>query len=75
MAAEKPTFSEEDILLVQQQANVSREKAVASLEESRWRGRKGELLEAHLLTTSSGPGCCRTDLAKTPGTLALRLPL
>ncbi len=31
---EKMKFSEEDILLVQQQANVSREKALAALEES-----------------------------------------
>jgi nascent polypeptide-associated complex subunit alpha len=31
---EKMKFSEEDILLVQQQANVTREKAVSALEES-----------------------------------------
>lgn len=31
---ETKKFSEEDILLVQQQANVSREKALAALEES-----------------------------------------
>jgi nascent polypeptide-associated complex subunit alpha len=31
---EKKTFSDEDVLLVQQQANVSKEKAVAALEES-----------------------------------------
>jgi nascent polypeptide-associated complex subunit alpha len=30
----KKTFSEEDILLVQQQANVTKEKAVIALEES-----------------------------------------
>lgn len=44
---ERRKFSEEDILLVQQQANVSREKAVASLEES-----DGEVARAILRLTS-----------------------
>jgi nascent polypeptide-associated complex subunit alpha len=47
VAAEKEAFSEEDILLVQQQANVSREKAIASLEES-----DGEVARAILRLTS-----------------------
>src|SRR5690348_12034819 len=33
-AVQRKTFSEEDIVLVQQQANVTREKAVAALEQS-----------------------------------------
>ena len=40
---EKMKFSEEDILLVQQQANVNREKAIAALEES-----EGEVARAIL---------------------------
>lgn len=40
---EKMKFSEEDILLVQQQANVTREKAIAALEES-----EGEVARAIL---------------------------
>ncbi|MDV3244296.1 MAG: transcription factor [Nitrososphaerales archaeon] len=44
---EKEAFSEEDILLVQQQANVSREKAEAALEES-----EGEVARAILKLTS-----------------------
>jgi nascent polypeptide-associated complex subunit alpha len=40
---EKMKFSEEDVLLVQQQANVSREKALAALEES-----EGEVARAIL---------------------------
>lgn len=43
----KKTFSEEDILLVQQQANVSKEKAVIALEES-----DGEVAKAILRLTS-----------------------
>lgn len=44
---EVPTFKEEDIVLVMQQANVSREKAVRALTES-----KGDLAQAILgLTT------------------------
>lgn len=43
---EKP-FSEEDVLLVQQQASVTREKAVAALEES-----DGEVARAILKLTS-----------------------
>lgn len=44
---EKKTFSEEDVMLVQQQANVSREKALAALEES-----DGEVARAILSLTS-----------------------
>ncbi len=44
---EKKKFSEEDVLLVQQQANVSREKAEAALEES-----DGEVAKAILRLTS-----------------------
>jgi len=43
----KKTFSDEDILLVQQQANVSKEKAIAALEES-----DGEVAKAILRLTS-----------------------
>lgn len=43
----KKTFSEEDILLVQQQANVSRDKALVALEES-----DGEVAKAILRLTS-----------------------
>jgi nascent polypeptide-associated complex subunit alpha len=44
---EKEAFNEEDILLVQQQANVTREKAMAALEES-----DGEVARAILKLTS-----------------------
>ncbi len=44
---EKKKYSEEDVLLVQQQANVSREKAEAALEES-----DGEVAKAILRLTS-----------------------
>lgn len=44
---EKKKFSEEDVLLVQQQANVNREKAEAALEES-----DGEVAKAILRLTS-----------------------
>jgi nascent polypeptide-associated complex subunit alpha len=44
---ERQKFSEEDILLVQQQANVTREKAVASLEQS-----DGEVAKAILRLTT-----------------------
>ena len=44
---EKASFSDEDVLLVQQQAGVSRERAVAALEES-----KGEVARAILNLTS-----------------------
>ena len=44
---EKMKFSEEDILLVQQQANVTREKAIASLGES-----DGEVARAILKLTT-----------------------
>ena len=44
---EQKTFSEEDILLVQQQTGVSREKAVAALEQS-----DGEVARAILKLTS-----------------------
>jgi len=44
---EKEAFDEEDILLVQQQANVSRDKAMAALEES-----DGEVARAILKLTS-----------------------
>ncbi len=44
---EKKAFSDEDVLLVQQQAGVSREKAVAALEES-----DGEVARAILKLTS-----------------------
>jgi nascent polypeptide-associated complex subunit alpha len=44
---EKETFSEEDVLLVQQQAGVNRERAVAALEEA-----DGEVARAILKLTS-----------------------
>jgi len=44
---EKKTFSEEDILLVQQQAGVSKERAAAALEES-----EGEVARAILKLSS-----------------------
>ncbi|MDA4128375.1 MAG: nascent polypeptide-associated complex protein [Thaumarchaeota archaeon] len=44
---EKETFNEEDILLVQQQASVTRERAVAALQES-----DGEVARAILKLTS-----------------------
>jgi len=44
---EKKTYNEEDVLLVQQQANVSREKAVAALQES-----DGEVARAILRLTT-----------------------
>ncbi|MDG6938550.1 MAG: transcription factor [Nitrososphaerota archaeon] len=44
---ERKTFSDEDILLVQQQAGASREKAVAALEQS-----DGEVARAILKLTS-----------------------
>jgi nascent polypeptide-associated complex subunit alpha len=44
---EKEAFSDEDVMLVQQQANVSRERAVAALEES-----DGEVARAILKLTS-----------------------
>jgi len=44
---ERKKFSEEDILLVQQQANVSKEKAVVALEES-----DGEVAKAILRLTT-----------------------
>jgi nascent polypeptide-associated complex subunit alpha len=44
---ERKTFSDEDILLVQQQTGVSREKAVAALEQS-----DGEVARAILTLTS-----------------------
>jgi len=44
---ERKTFNDEDILLVQQQANVTREKAIAALEES-----DGEVARAILKLTS-----------------------
>ena len=44
---ERKTFNEEDIVLVQQQASVSREKAVAALDES-----DGEVARAILKLTS-----------------------
>ena len=44
---EKEAFSEEDVMLVQQQTGVSREKAVAALEES-----QGEVARAILKLTS-----------------------
>lgn len=47
MEKQQKKFSEEDILLVQQQANVSREKALAALEES-----DGEVAKAILRLTS-----------------------
>jgi len=43
----QPKFSEEDIILVQQQANVSKEKAIAALEQS-----QGEVARAILLLSS-----------------------
>jgi len=47
VAKEVKKFSDEDIILVQQQANVPREKAVAALEQS-----EGEVAKAILLLTS-----------------------
>jgi len=47
VAKEVKKFSEDDIILVQQQANSSREKAVAALEQS-----DGEVAKAILLLTS-----------------------
>lgn len=44
---EKEAFNEEDVLLVQQQASVSRERAVAALEEA-----DGEVARAILKLTS-----------------------
>ncbi|MDA4124439.1 MAG: nascent polypeptide-associated complex protein [Thaumarchaeota archaeon] len=44
---EKEAFNEEDVLLVQQQASVTRERAVAALEES-----DGEVARAILKLTS-----------------------
>lgn len=44
---EKASFSDEDVLLVQQQAGVSRERAVSALEESH-----GEVARAILKLTS-----------------------
>jgi len=44
---EKKTFNEEDVMLVQQQAGVTREKAVAALEEA-----DGEVARAILRLTS-----------------------
>ena len=44
---ERESFNEEDVMLVQQQANVSREKAVAALEAS-----DGEVARAILKLTS-----------------------
>ncbi len=44
---ERETFNDEDVLLVQQQASVSRERAVAALEES-----DGEVARAILKLTS-----------------------
>jgi len=47
VAKEAKKFSEEDVILVQQQANVTKEKAVAALEQS-----DGEVAKAILLLTS-----------------------
>ena len=47
VARERKTFSDEDILLVQQQAGVTKEKAVAALEEA-----DGEVARAILKLTS-----------------------
>ena len=47
VAKETKKFSDEDIILVQQQANTTREKAVAALEQS-----DGEVAKAILLLTS-----------------------
>ena len=44
---EVPTFKEEDIILVMQQANVSREKAIVALTES-----KGDMAQAILSLTT-----------------------
>jgi nascent polypeptide-associated complex subunit alpha len=46
---EVPTFKEEDIILVMQQASVSREKAINALTES-----KGDLAQAILTLTTLG---------------------
>jgi nascent polypeptide-associated complex subunit alpha len=45
---ETPSFKEEDIILVMQQANVSREKAVQALTES-----KGDMAQAILSLTTA----------------------
>ena len=42
-----PTFKEEDIILVMQQANVSRERAMQALSES-----KGDMAQAILTLTT-----------------------
>ena len=47
VARDVKKFSDEDVLLVQQQANVTREKAMAALEQS-----DGEVARAILLLTS-----------------------
>ena len=47
VAREVKKFSDEDISLVQQQANVTKEKALAALEQS-----DGEVAKAILLLTS-----------------------
>ena len=47
VAKETKKFSDEDVMLVQQQANVSKEKAAAALEQS-----DGEVAKAILLLTS-----------------------
>lgn len=47
VAREAKKYSEEDVLLVQQQANVTKEKAVAALEQS-----EGEVAKAILILTS-----------------------
>lgn len=47
VAREVKKFSEDDIILVQQQANVTKEKALAALEQS-----DGEVAKAILLLTS-----------------------
>ena len=47
VARERKTFSDADILIVQQQANVTREKAIAALEEA-----EGEVARAILKLTS-----------------------
>ena len=47
VAKEVKTFSDEDVMLVQQQANVPKERAIAALEES-----DGEVAKAILRLTS-----------------------
>jgi len=47
VARELPKFSEEDVVLVQQQAGVTKEKAIAALQQS-----DGEVAKAILLLTS-----------------------